>query len=102
MDRVGSPKHLSIASGNLPKSRGKRPITIRGTMHLQCGEHAEDRRLRSLVDEMIAWPNVEAGRCRAAVRICSLCNSAVAPSLKSRPFLSLARNLEEFCLVRRR
>ena len=69
MDSFGSAKNLITISPNLPTRRGKRPITIRGPLHVQCGDHGDDRALRHLVDEVIAWPISKRVRCRLAVRI---------------------------------
>jgi hypothetical protein len=59
MDRFGSMRNITT-SASLPNRRGKRPITIRGPLHVQCGDHCGDRELRHLVNEVIAWPHVEA------------------------------------------
>jgi hypothetical protein len=54
MDKFGSIK-------DLPKRRGKRPITICGPLHVQCSDYGDDRALRRMVEEIIAWPEIEAG-----------------------------------------
>ncbi|SRR6266436_667282 len=61
MDRFGSPKNLISIDPSLPNRRGKRPITIGRPLHVQCCDHGDDRALRDLVDEVIAWADVEAG-----------------------------------------
>jgi Family of unknown function (DUF5519) len=61
MDRFGSAKNLITLSASLPHRRGKRPVTIRGPLHVQCSDYGDDRALRHLVDEVIAWPDIEAG-----------------------------------------
>ena len=61
MDRFGSANNLLTISPSLPNRRGKRPVTIRGPLHVQCGDHGDDRELHHLVDEVIAWPDIEAG-----------------------------------------
>ena len=61
MDRDRSAKNLITISPVFPIRRGKRPITIRGPLHIQCGDHGDERVLRHLVDEVIAWPHIEAG-----------------------------------------
>ena len=61
MDSFRGAKSLNTISASLPKRRGKRPITIRGPLHVQCGDHGDDKELRHLVDEVIAWPHIEAG-----------------------------------------
>jgi len=60
MDKLGSIKNIPI-SASLVNRRGTRPTTIRGPLHLQCGENHDDRELRHLVKEVIAWPHVEGG-----------------------------------------
>ena len=60
MDRFASIKNVTIAA-SLPNRQGKRPITISGPLHVQCGDHGDDRELRHLVEEVIAWPHIEAG-----------------------------------------
>jgi hypothetical protein len=61
MDRFRSANNLVTISPSLPNRRGKRPVTIRGPLHVQCGNHGDDRELHHLVDEVIAWPDIEAG-----------------------------------------
>jgi hypothetical protein len=61
MDRFRSAKSLITVSPSLPNRRGKRPVTIRGPLHVQCGDYGDDIALRRLVDEVITWPNVDAG-----------------------------------------
>jgi hypothetical protein len=61
MDRFGSVKNVISSSPSLPSRRGKRPITICGPLHVQCSDYGDDRELRHLIDEVIAWPHVEAG-----------------------------------------
>ena len=61
MDRIGRPNNLVDNPLKLPIRRGKRPITIRGPLHVQCNDNRDDRLLRRLVDEVIAWPDLEAG-----------------------------------------
>lgn len=34
-------------------------MTIRGPLHVQCGDHGDDRALRHLVEEVMAWPDLE-------------------------------------------
>src|SRR6476646_5027823 len=61
MDRIGRAKNLVDNPLSLPIRRGKRPITIRGPLHVQCNDNRDDRPLRRLVEEVIAWPDIEAG-----------------------------------------
>src|ERR1700730_2085554 len=60
MDRIGRANNLVDNPLNLPIRRGKRPITIRGPLHVQCNGNRDDRLLRRLVNEVIAWPDLEA------------------------------------------
>ena len=61
MDRIGRAKNLVDNPLSLPIRRGKRPITIRGPLHVQCNDNRDDRPLRCLVEEVIGWPDIEAG-----------------------------------------
>src|SRR6266478_5178485 len=61
MDRFGSTKNVITISPTLSNRRGKRPITIRGPLHVQCGDHGDDKALRHLVEDVMAWPDIEAG-----------------------------------------
>jgi hypothetical protein len=60
MDRFGSTNNLVANPPTLSDRRGKRPITIRGPLHLQCSDHGDDKVLRHLIEEVIAWPDIEA------------------------------------------
>jgi len=60
MDRFGSTKYPISISASLPNRRGKRPITIRGPLHVQCDDHGDDRALRRLVEQVVAWPEIQA------------------------------------------
>jgi hypothetical protein len=46
MDRFESTKNLVAISSTLPNRRGKRPITIRGPLQVQCSDHGDDKALR--------------------------------------------------------
>jgi hypothetical protein len=59
MDRFGSTKDVITISPTLSHRRGKRPITIRGPLHVQCSDHGDDRVLRHLVEDVMAWPDIE-------------------------------------------
>jgi hypothetical protein len=59
MDRFGSTKNVITISPTLSNRRGKRPITIRGPLHVQCSDYGDDRALRHLVEEVMAWPDIE-------------------------------------------
>jgi hypothetical protein len=61
MDRFECAKKLIYIAPTLPNRRGKRPLTIASPLHVQCCDHGDDKALRDLVDEVITWPNIEAG-----------------------------------------
>ena len=61
MDRFESVKNPINIAPSLPNRRGKRPLTIVSPLHVQCSDHGDDRALRDLVNEVIAWPDIEAG-----------------------------------------
>ena len=61
MDRFGSANNVITISPSLPNRRGKRPVTIRGPLHVQCGDYGDQIALRQLVDEVIKWPDIKAG-----------------------------------------
>ena len=43
----------------IPKRKGTRPPTIRGPLHLQCGDSGDAKYLRKLITEILSWPDVE-------------------------------------------
>src|SRR5690348_7100104 len=43
-----------------PLRRGLRPTTIHGPLHVQVDGHGDDALLRELIEEVAAWPGVEA------------------------------------------
>ena len=45
---------------HLPIRKGKRPVTIRGPLHVQCSDNHHDHLLRELVKEVAAWPGIDA------------------------------------------
>ncbi len=47
----------------LPRRNGKRPATIRGPLHVQCGENGGEHLLRELLGEVATWRGVEAHFC---------------------------------------
>ena len=61
MDRSESVKTPTNITPSLPNRRGKRPLTIVSPLHVQCSDHGDDKALRDLVNEVIAWPDIEAG-----------------------------------------
>jgi hypothetical protein len=42
------------------KKAGRLPITIRGPIQVQCTDNGDHRRLRGIVEKVMAWPHVEA------------------------------------------
>ena|ERR1700735_4201874 len=55
---LGNAKELLTGSPTLPIRNGKRPVTFRGPLHVQCSNHGDDRLLRQLVEEVVAWPRM--------------------------------------------
>jgi hypothetical protein len=54
---AGNPRtHLA----GLPIRKGQRPITVRGPLHVQCGDNHDDGLLCKLVEEVVTWPGIEA------------------------------------------
>ena len=45
---------------SLPMRKGKRPITLRGPLHVQCSDNNDEMLLSELVEEVAAWPGIEA------------------------------------------
>ena len=45
---------------SLPIRKGKRPITVRGPLHVQCSDNHDEALLFGLVEEVVAWSGVEA------------------------------------------
>jgi hypothetical protein len=60
MNRLGVVGDLVTDPAILPVRKGKRPITVRGPLHVQCSDNSDDIPLRELVSEITAWPAVEA------------------------------------------
>ena len=60
MNRLGIVGDLVTDPVSIPVRKGKRPITIRGPLHVQCSDNSDDILLRKLVAEVAAWPGVEA------------------------------------------
>lgn len=59
MNGLRKPKDFLSEAPNLPIRKGKRPVTIRGPLHVQCSDHGDDRPLRELVEEVADWPGIE-------------------------------------------
>ena len=45
---------------SLPIRKGKRPVTVRGPLHVQCSDNSDNMLLRELVEEVTGWPGIEA------------------------------------------
>ena len=60
MNMLGNAKELLTGSPTLPIRKGKRPVTFRGPLHVQCSNHGDDRLLRQLVEEVVALASDEA------------------------------------------
>ena len=52
--------NLNTDLSSLPIRKGKRPVTVRGPLHVQCSDNSDDTLLRGLVGEVAAWPGIEA------------------------------------------
>jgi hypothetical protein len=61
MDKSQNETCLPTDALSLPLRKGTRPATIRGPLHVQCSDHGDERLLRALVGEVVAWPGIEAG-----------------------------------------
>ena len=72
MDSFEGGKNLINIAPSLPNRRGKRPITVGCPIHVQCTDHGDDRALRDLVEEVIAWPDIETGPLRSSADLISL------------------------------
>jgi hypothetical protein len=71
INMLGNAKHLLNTSPTLPFRKGKRPVTICGPLHLQCSNHGDDRLLRHLIEDVVAWPESNQIRYPRPVRIWS-------------------------------
>lgn len=60
MDGLGTAKNLIINPATLPVRNGKRPITIRGPLHVQCNDYGDFREMHYLLEQVLAWPDIEA------------------------------------------
>jgi hypothetical protein len=60
MKSLGSAGNPLTHLGSLPIRKGKRPMTIRGPLHVQCGDNHDATLLYQLVEEVVAWPGIEA------------------------------------------
>src|ERR1700692_2895389 len=72
MDSFEGGKNLINIAPSLPNRRGKRPITVGCPIHVHCTDHGDDRALRDLVEEVIAWPDIETGPLRSSADLISL------------------------------
>ena len=60
MDELATAKNVIINPATLPIRTGKRPLTIRGPLHVQCGDYGDDRAVHCLVKQGLEWPDIEA------------------------------------------
>jgi hypothetical protein len=60
MNKLQNEIGLPTESLTLPIRRGKRPSMIRGPFHVQCSDNGDERLLCELVEEVVAWPGIEA------------------------------------------
>jgi len=60
MNSLGIAENPLTHLASLPIRKGKRPITVRGPLHVQCSDNDNERLLYELVEEVAAWPGVEA------------------------------------------
>jgi hypothetical protein len=60
MNSLGIAGNVPTHLATLPIRKGKRPITVRGPLHVQCSDNNDNRILRELVEEVAAWPGIEA------------------------------------------
>jgi hypothetical protein len=56
----GIVKNLVADPRSLPIRKGRRPLTVRGPLHVQCSDNSDHTVLRELVEEVAAWPGIEA------------------------------------------
>jgi hypothetical protein len=59
MNKSGIASDLLTHLAHLPIRKGKRPVTIRGPLHVQCSDNHHDRLLRELVKEVATWPGID-------------------------------------------
>ena len=59
MNNLLNAKDILSGSQDLPIRKGKRPVALRGPLHLQCSNHGDYKLLRQLVEEVAAWPGIE-------------------------------------------
>jgi len=60
MKSLGLSGNPSTQLTSLPLRKGKRPITVRGPLHVQCSDNNHETILYELVEEVAAWPGIEA------------------------------------------
>ena len=73
MDGLVTAKNIIINPAALPVRRGKRPITVRGPLHIQCDDYGDERAVYSLLQQVYKRGLISKQiRCLSAVRICFL------------------------------
>jgi len=60
MDRSINEAYPPADALTFPVRRGMRPTTIHGPLHVQVNDNGDDGLLRDLIEEVAAWPGVEA------------------------------------------
>jgi hypothetical protein len=60
MKSLGFEGNTLTQLASLPIRKGKRPITVRGPLHVQCSDNHNETLLVGLIEEVAAWPDVEA------------------------------------------
>jgi hypothetical protein len=60
MKNLGVGENILTNLASLPIRKGKRPITVRGPLHVQCSDNSDETLLAGLVEEVVAWAGVEA------------------------------------------
>jgi hypothetical protein len=58
--RVSSRPSYAADPNGAKIRKGQRPITVRGPLHVQCSDNTDQTLLCKLVEEVVAWPGIEA------------------------------------------
>jgi hypothetical protein len=60
MNSLGIAGNSLTHLANLPIRKGKRPITLRGPLHIQCSDNHDIMLLCELVEEVVVWAGIKA------------------------------------------
>jgi hypothetical protein len=60
MKSLGTTGNPFTQLASLPLRKGKRPITVRGPLHVQCSDNSDETLLYEFVEEVATWPGIEA------------------------------------------